>query len=196
MRATVSSAPNKEFSLKKVALLGDSIRMLGYGTVLPEVLKDEYTVWQTEENNRDCKTTQRVLIDYREQLEDADIIHWNNGLWDTYDFFGEPFTEVDIYVHNMVRIARQLKKFTDKVIFATTTPVRTEHPCEDNDTINAYNAAVVPALIAEGIVINDLNAFVSTDVYGFIGEDNIHLSEQGIRACAEKVADTIRAIDK
>ena len=182
--------------MKKVALLGDSIRMIGYGTLLPELLKDEYAVWQTEENNQHCKTTQRVLIDYQSDLADADIIHWNNGLWDTYDFFGEPFTEVDVYVNTMVRIARQLKKFTDKVIFATTTPVRTEHPCEDNDTIRAYNAAVVPALQAEGIVINDLNAVVSADVYGLIGEDNIHLNEQGIRVCAEQVAKAIRKIDQ
>ena len=38
--------------MKKVVLLGDSIREIGYGTKVPELLKDEFTVWQPEENWR------------------------------------------------------------------------------------------------------------------------------------------------
>ena len=182
--------------MKKVVLLGDSIRMLGYGTLLPELLKDEYTVWQTAENNQHCKVTQRVLIDYEKDIADADIIHWNNGLWDTADFFGETFTEVKTYVNTMVRIARRLKTITDKVIFATTTPTAAAHPTQDNAVIRAFNAAVVPALEAEGVVINDLYTTVAADVDTLICDDLIHLSEAGIRVCAEQVANTIRAIDR
>ena len=30
--------------MKKVVLLGDSIRQIGYGTILPEILKDEFGI--------------------------------------------------------------------------------------------------------------------------------------------------------
>ena len=69
--------------MKKVALLGDSIRLLGYGTKVPELLGEEYEVFQPEDNCRFVKYTLRMLFELREQIQDSDIIHWNNGLWDT-----------------------------------------------------------------------------------------------------------------
>lgn len=36
----------------KVALLGDSIREIGYGTVVPQMLGDDYEVFQPAENCR------------------------------------------------------------------------------------------------------------------------------------------------
>ena len=38
--------------MKKVVLLGDSIRLIGYGTKVPEMLGPEYTVWQPSDNGR------------------------------------------------------------------------------------------------------------------------------------------------
>ena len=50
--------------MKKVTLLGDSIRQIGYGTRVPELLGEDYEVFQPEENCRFVKYTLRMLFDY------------------------------------------------------------------------------------------------------------------------------------
>ncbi len=182
--------------MKKVALLGDSIRFIGYGARVPELLGMEYDVFQPAENCRFVKYTLRGMFDWREQLKGRDVIHWNNGLWDaSVGLFddGKPFTSEEEYVENMLRVARELKKYAPRVIFATTTPVRPDYEYGDNKIIDRYNAVLVPKLVAMGLEINDLNALVKAHLYEYIREeDKIHLSEQGIEACARQVAKAIR----
>ena len=135
--------------MKKVTLLGDSIRQIGYGTVVPAMLGDEYEVWQPEENCRFVKYTLRMLFDYREQIEGSDIIHWNNGLWDISTRLygdGKVFTKEEEYVENMLRVATLLKKMGKRIIFATTTPVRLDNEYNDNSVIDRYNEIIVPKL--------------------------------------------------
>ena len=183
----------------KVALLGDSIRLIGYGTVVPQMLGEEYEVFQPAENCRYSKFTLRGLYDWHEDLKDCEIVHWNNGLWDmaAYRPDKEPFSTPEEYVANMVRIAKYLTSHHRVVIFATTTPVRKELNNNDNERIAKYNALVVPELEKLGVIINDLNALLSVDVDGFLrDDDNIHLNEKGIKVCAEQVADFIRKYSK
>ena len=54
--------------MKKVVLLGDSIRLIGYGTKVPEMLGDDYQVWQSEDNCRFAKYTLRCLFDWRDDI--------------------------------------------------------------------------------------------------------------------------------
>lgn len=181
--------------MKKVTLLGDSIRQIGYGTKVPELLGEEYEVFQPEENCRFVKYTLRMLFDYKAQIEGSDVIHWNNGLWDIptamYDD-NEPFTDIDEYVNNMLRVAKLLKSLGKRIIFATTTPVRLEHPYNKNSVIKEYNEAIVPKLKEIGIEINDLHAIVNTDIYKYICDDNIHLSEEGINLCSNQIVKLIK----
>ena len=179
--------------MKKVVLLGDSIR-IQYGAKVPDYLGADYEVWQPEENCRFAKHTLRMLFDYAEQLNGADIIHWNNGLWDTCDLFGEgrSFSSVEEYVENMVRIASLLKRYTDKIIFATITPITT-NPHNTNENIAYFNACVVPKLAAMGITINDLYTTVMSDLEHNICDDGIHLSEAAIDVCAHQVANHIKS---
>ena len=182
--------------MKKVTLLGDSIRMIGYGTKVPELLGDEYEVFQPEDNCRFVKYTLRMLFDFREQIKDSDVIHWNNGLWDiTSGLFddGLPFTSEEEFVENMLRVARELKKLGKRVIFATITPVHEEYVYNSNAVIRRYNEIIVPKLQEMGIEINDLYSLVSQDLYRYICEDQIHLSKEGIDLCAKQVADMIKA---
>ena len=182
--------------MKKVTLLGDSIRMIGYGTKVPELLGDEYEVFQPEDNCRFVKYTLRMLFDFREQIKDSDVIHWNNGLWDiTSGLFddGLPFTSEEEFVENMLRVARELKKLGKRVIFATITPVHEEYVYNRNAVIRRYNEIIVPKLQEMGIEINDLYSLVSQDLYRYICEDQIHLSKEGIDLCAKQVADMIKA---
>ena len=181
--------------MKKVVLLGDSIRLIGYGKKVPEMLGDDFTVFQSEDNCRFVKYTLRCLFDWREDIKDADIIHWNNGLWDiSTGLFddGKPFTEEDEYVENMLRVATELLKITPNVIFATTTPVHPEYPYNSNEVICRYNEVIVPKLRAMGIKINDLHSVVAANIPEYICEDQIHLSEAGAQVCAEQVVKMIR----
>ena len=79
-----------------------------------------------------------------------------------------------------------------RIIFATTTPVHNEHPYNDNALIKRYNALIVPKLKELGVEINDLHAIVMQDLYKYIGEDQIHLSEAGIEICSRQVVKVIK----
>ena len=179
---------------KKIILLGDSIRQIGYGASVAETLTNQYgcEVWQPDDNCRFASYTLRMCFDYKAQMEGSDVIHWNNGLWDLCDLFGDgAFTPMDAYVNTMVRIARVLKTYAPTVIFATSTPPSPKMWGHDAERIKAYNAAVVEALTAEGVYINDLFTPVYEDVEGMICDDLIHLSDKGIKVCAEKVLSAI-----
>lgn len=181
--------------MKKVTLLGDSIRLIGYGTKVPEMLGSEYEVFQPEDNCRFAKYTLRMLFDFKEQIEGSDVIHWNNGLWDIPTGLfedGQPFTSEEEYVENMLRIANLLKKMGKRIIFATTTPVHNEYQYNNNTVIKRYNDLIVPKLKELGIEINDLQAIVMEDLYKYIGEDQIHLSEEGIEVCSRQVVKVIK----
>ena len=181
--------------MKKVTLLGDSIRLIGYGTKVPELLGADYEVFQPEDNCRFIKYTLRMLFDYKAKIEGSDVIHWNNGLWDIpMGLFedGEVFTSEQEYVDNMLRVAKILKTLGKRVIFATTTPVRAGNVYNDNKVIKRYNDLIVPKLQEMGIEINDLYSTVIQDVDKYICDDLLHLSQEGIEVCSKQVAGIIR----
>ena len=177
----------------KVTLLGDSIRQIGYGTKVPELLGEGFEVFQPKENCRFAKYTLRGLFDWREAMKDSDIIHWNNGLWDVCTLFGNgTFSSDEEYVADMLRIAEILVKRAKIVIFATTTPVLPMHPYNKNSDIERFNALIVPKLRAMGIRINDLYTTMASDLDEYIlSTDLIHLTPKGIDVCARQVADAI-----
>ncbi len=178
--------------MKKIVLLGDSIRQIGYGNKVPEILGSEYEVWQPGENCRFAAHTLRGCFDWKDNLEGSDVIHWNNGLWDICELFDDgPFTLPEVYVDTMKRIARMLLKYSKKVIFATITPVTNENKHNDNNVIKHYNEILVPELEKMGVIINDLHTLVWENLDEYICEDTIHLSEKGIEACAAQVAESI-----
>jgi len=180
----------------KVTLLGDSIRMMGYGLKVPELLGEDFEVFQPEDNCRFAKYTLRGLFEWENGMADSRIVHWNNGLWDVCNIFGDGlFTSETEYVENMLRIADILISRYEKVIFATTTPVDPRHPYNKNSDIERYNAVLVPLLKEKGIVINDLYKLVSADICKYIREDDlIHLTDEGTRVCAEQTADIIKKV--
>lgn len=183
-------------AMKKVTLLGDSIRLVGYGLEVSKLLGDEYKVFQPEDNCRFVKYTLRMLFEYKDQIDGSDIIHWNNGLWDTSTgLFGDSksFTNKEEYVENMLRVANELKRLGKRIIFATTTPVHFEYPYNDNEVIKQYNAAIVPELQKMGIEINDLHSLVAQDIDKYISEDKIHLSQEGIELCSKQVVKVIKS---
>jgi hypothetical protein len=179
----------------KVGLLGDSIRQIGYGPLVPSLLGKDYEVFQPDDNCRFASYLLRACFDYRDQLKDCDIIQFNAGLWDVSDLFGDgPFTKPEVYKDTILRIARLLLKITPNVIFLTTTPVPKENPYDTVGRIAEYNALVVPTLQKMGVRINDLHALILQDMEGNIRkEDLIHLTPKGAALAAEQIVDVIRS---
>lgn len=179
--------------MKKIILLGDSIR-LSYGNRVRELLGEGYTVWQPEDNCRFAAYTLRMLFDYKAQLEGADVIHFNCGLWDMCDLFGDgPFTPLEVYAEQMVRIANILKTYAPVVIFATTTPPSPKMWGHDLNRVRAYNAAAMAALEPLGVLFDDLFTPVAEDIDRMISEDYLHASPYGVEILANRVADCIKA---
>lgn len=178
--------------MKKIILLGDSIR-LSYQNRVRELLGDDYTVWGPDDNCRFASYTLRMLYDYREQLKDADVIHFNCGLWDMCDLFGDgPFTPIEVYVEQMVRIAKVLKTYAPVVIFAATTPPSPKMWGHDMERVRAYNAAAMAALEPLGILFDDLFTPVAEDIDRMISEDLLHASPYGVEVLANRVADCVK----
>ena len=180
----------------KLTLLGDSIRLIGYGKKVPELLGD-FEIFQPAENCRFAKYTLRGLYDWREGMKNSDVIHFNVGLWDTCELFGdgEPFTDLCEYISNLTRIAKNLLKITPNVIFATTTPVLPDKADNNNERIKEYNAAAIRALTPLGIKINDLFSAVNSDLERYIrADDKIHLTDDGIDLCADLVVKSVKEI--
>ncbi len=181
---------------KKITLLGDSIRLIGYGKLLPEMLGDEYEVFQTDDNCRWAKYTLRMLFDYKDDISGSHVIHWNNGLWDCTELFDDgTFTSEEDYIEDMLRIARLLLKITPNVIFSTTTPTRPTYQYTRNDKIDRFNEIIVPRLKELGIVINDLNALLRGHEDKYICDDQLHLSEEGAKICADAIYKAIKKFD-
>ena len=181
--------------MTKVTLLGDSIRQIGYGPKVPALLGEEFTVWQPADNCRFAQYTLRGMWDWAKDMEGSEIVHWNNGLWDICNIFGDGlFTPLDTYLEFMTRTAKILLQRHGKVIFATTTPVTEQNVHNSNADIIRYNQAVVPVLADLGVEINDLHSLMYADIDRFIRkDDNIHLTEEGADVCARQVADMILA---
>ena len=181
--------------MKKVSLLGDSMRLIGYGLKVPALLADVAEVWQPDDNCRYSKyTLHGVQSPWAGGLAGSDVIHWNNGVWDGCDWGDGVFAPLDEYVTTMLRIAAVLQKQAKTVIFATTMPVAEGYLYSTNERIAAYNEAIVPILREKGILINDLHALVAPHIDTFIRtDDHIHLTEAGIDACAAQVSDMIRS---
>lgn len=194
---TITAYYKENFCKQKinVLLIGDSIRM-NYQERVGIELGDGYSVWGSEDNGRFAKFT---LADLRRQLtlwgKKPDIIHWNNGLWDTaFSDEGSVFTTPEEYRRDMAAILRELKKITPHIIFATTTPVKAENHNHNNETIAVYNRIALSVIEGQGVAVNDLNALVGSHMSEYICEDTVHLSEVGKKQCAAQVAACIRQI--
>lgn len=182
----------------KVTFLGDSIRFgayqrNGYGKRAADLLGEGFEIYHLPENCRFAKHTLRILFDYEEHMKGSRVVHFNIGHWDLCELFDDgTFSTEDEYRENLLRIARILKSRYDKVIFATTTPVRNENKHNKNSTIARFNDIAVEALSAEGIIINDLNALLVGDIERYICSDLIHLTDEGVEVCAKAVADIVK----
>lgn len=167
--------------MKKVLLLGDSIRM-GYDKAVRKTLEGKAEVYFPEENCRFASYLLRNTCDYRLLADNQpfDVIHWNAGLWDCLRLFGEdPHTPIDMYAYYIDRVCIRLRKLypNAKIIFATSTKVQSEKMDKDfkryNEEIKEYNRVAVDVVKKYGFVVNDLYA-VSDSLPESAHSDSVH----------------------
>lgn len=190
--------------MKKVLLLGDSIRM-GYQAYVKEALAGEYTVCFPEDNGRFAAYTLWQLNQELKQNPDIDLVHFNNGYWDMN--VEAPMTEaihpVEEYVSFLRRIVALCRQCGVRVVFATTVPILEDGVAGDNtgvqgsinyrnEWVKTYNAAAVSVMAELDVPVNDLYALCMEDEQRYKCEDRLHLSEQGSRRCAAQVAEYVR----
>lgn len=182
--------------MKKVVLLGDSIRLIGYGPLIQDLMPEGVKVYQPEDNCRFAQYFLRMLFDFKADFEGSDVIHFNVGLWDVPHLFkisddDSIFTPIEFYLDTLGRIADLLLKYSKKVIFSTTTFIKGDYPFNDNKDIVEYNKRAIELLEKKGVIINDLCSKINEDLDGNICEDQIHLSEKGKKIASEMIAKVI-----
>lgn len=181
--------------MKKVILIGDSIRM-SYNERVKQLLADSADVWGPADNCRFAKYTLWCINGWINEGAQGkpDIIHWNNGIWDTFRISENitVFTPLDEYLRTMEQIYTEMKKYNATILFANTTPVGEKFAADSNDVIDRYNEAITAFMNERGVPVNDLNSLIRTDPDRYIGADLLHLSEDGVEAAAQQVASFIK----
>ena len=151
--------------MKKIVLIGDSIRM-GYDKYVKEALDGVAEVYYPSENCRFAQYVLRFAHDWKEKgnwPDDVDLVHWNAGLWDAIELFGdEPITTISYYSQVILRIYKRLRMLfpNAKIVFATSTAVDEDrcgpHFKRHNNVIEEFNKAAIDALSGTDTIINDL----------------------------------------
>ena len=189
--------------MKKVLLLGDSIRM-GYDDYVKEMLDGECEVYYSEDNGRFTVYTLWQANQMFRTHGSFDVVHWNNGSWDmnTEAPMDGSMIPLDEYTYYLRRIARTLKGWGAKVIFATTPPLFETASAVDeqtganigynNELVKTYNAAAKAVMDEEGVLVNDLYELCLQGEKYYKCPDMLHLTEEGYRHCAAQACEYIR----
>lgn len=157
--------------MKKIVLIGDSIRM-GYDKYVKDALSGTAQVFYPNENCRFAEYVLRCAHEWKRDGEwgdDVDLVHWNAGLWDVIELFGDgPLTSLSYYAEAIERIDKRLRMLFPKakIVFATSTKVN-EKLCgfefrRRNEIIEKYNAEALRVLSNTDTVINDLYSLTKT----------------------------------
>lgn len=186
--------------MKKVVLYGDSIR-IGYGEYIRRSLEGVAEVYQPKDNCRFAQYLFRYAHVWKENdawPDDVDVVHWNAGLWDALELFGDgPFTSYEHYRDTIVRIDRRLRLIypNAKMIFATSTAVvEAEYKpdkCRHNAVIERFNAEALAALKGTDTVINDLYAITRSCPYELHSDKTHYFTPGGVELVGGQVLSTI-----
>lgn len=194
--------------MKKVLLLGDSIRM-GYDDYVRDMLSGEFEVYyDSDDNGRFAAYTLWQANQFFKKYGRFDAVHWNNGYWDMNIEapMTEPIHPLDEYVRNLGRILREIRKNGAVPVFATSVPILPADIAGEvaaegvktfsykNEWVEKYNEAALSFMEKEGVAVNDLYSVCLEDRHFYKCPDLLHLTDEGYRRCAEKVAEAVRKV--
>jgi len=204
--AEIAEAP----SLPRVLIIGDSISV-GYLLPAREMLQGKANVLRPAAN---CGSTKTALGSYGLERwlgeKPWDVIHFNFGLHDlSYRFAdgkdkndageyaspqngAKPNVPAQEYAENLRKIVARLKQTGARLVFATTTPVpdsQAEKYVQGSEV--PYNEIARQVMAEEGVSINDLHAFAAARLAELQIPRNVHFTNTGSKALAERVAESI-----
>ena len=188
--------------MKKVVLIGDSIRM-GYQDFVAQQLATHAPVWGP---HWDGYTSTSLLDNIEEALaQKADIVHVNSGLHDIIRHHDAQENRVPLaqYSENVERILTRLARSAPTALFwATTTPIdevrqhRVQPFYRFQHDIEAYNIEACSIATRLGVRIDDLyTTMVEAGPERYFTEDGVHFTEDGYRLLGEAVAHAILHAD-
>ena len=186
--------------MKKVILIGDSIRM-GYQPFVAKKLEGTAEVWGPEVN---CRHSLWVLDHLQEWVLDRtpDVVHFNCGIHDVVTMEDGQFQILrEQYRVCMERIVRRLADLKGATpIWGTLTPWyvgSTDTPMSKwtrKPEVDEYNAIALEAVRAAGFAVNDLNKVVEdNDPTKVLSEDGLHMSEFGNDVLSDAVVKAVKA---
>lgn len=191
--------------MKKIILIGDSIR-LGYQAFIKQSLAGIAEVYFPDGNSEYAINVLRFAHDWKRKggfPTDADLVHWNAGLWDVSRIFGdEPLTPIETYGEWIGRIDKRLRLLfpSAQMVFATNTAVYEPGYGKDfrrcNADICAYNAKARQVLAGTDTIIDDLYT-VTLDAPESCRSDMTHFNTaDGVElvggAVLRKICETLR----
>lgn len=197
--------------LPNVLILGDSIS-IGYTPFVEEYLKRKANVFRPMLVNgkpENCEGTNKGVKNIERWLGDKkwDVIHFNFGLHDIKHV--DPVTGQNSqnpkhpqqanrkeYKENLEIIVEKLKATGAKLIFATTTPYPdvVDGPLRKPGMPQKYNRIAVKIMNKNGILINNLHAFMVPRMTELQLPKNVHFTEEGSREMAKKVVERINEV--
>jgi acyl-CoA thioesterase-1 len=184
--------------LPRVLLIGDSISM-GYTLPVRELLAGKANVHRIPENGGSTRTGLEKLDAWLGKGK-WDVIHFNWGLHDLkhwqdnkLDISGPEVTSVEDYTDNLRLLVKRLSATGAKLVWASTTPVPDGSDGRVPGDESRYNAAAERVMKAANIPIDDLHALAASRLTEIQRPKNVHFTEAGSRALAQKVAESITA---
>jgi hypothetical protein len=188
--------------VKKVVLIGDSIRM-GYQPLV-QSKATEFEVWGPAAN---CRHSLCALENFQQWVADQtpDIVHCNFGI---HDASIQPDGDHQIL---LPQYRLSLQRFISKIqllpgtrmIWGTTTPLYTAQPdvpmaawpVREAAELDIYGAAALEIVTAAGLPVNDLHAAIlHHDFSKCLREDGCHMTEFGNEVLSDAVVATLRAL--
>ena len=151
--------------MKKVVLMGDSIRM-GYDKYVKEALGGVAEVYYPKDNCKYAQNVLRMAHSWKKEFDcgdDVDLVHWNAGHWDNIELYGDgPLSSLEHYGSMIYRVHNRLKMLypNAKIVFALTTAVLDDQftgiSRRRNESIRRFNETAIKALEGTDAIINDL----------------------------------------
>jgi acyl-CoA thioesterase-1 len=197
--AKAKSAPNPAMApiqdvagLPRVLLIGDSIS-IGYTQPTRKLLEGKANVHRIPANGG---PTKNGVANIQKWLGTGkwDVIHFNWGIHDLkFMPDGKRQVEAADYEANLRSLVATLKATGAKLIWASTTPIPEGelNPQRKFGQVPEYNAIAAKVMTENGVIINDLNAWMTPRFEELHKPKDLHYTDAGSEHLARKVAEAI-----
>ncbi len=177
--------------LPRVLLIGDSIS-IGYTLPTRKLLAGKANIFRIGENGGPTDNGTKKIKQWLGESK-WDVIHFNWGLHDIKLGTGKHQVSIDDYDKNLRELVKTMKGTGARLIFATTTPVPDGklNPPRKSEDVLAYNKVAKKIMDENGVAVNDLYAFALPQLDKIQLKANVHFSDKGSEALAERVAKAI-----